>query len=125
MTVKNNDGELVIRTLAMPLDANIYGDIFGGWILSQMDIGGSIAAHKKIKTKAVTVAINSMKFLRPVAIGDVICIYARLIKIGTTSIQYHLKTYVTRKDTCIRELVTEADFTYVKIGPDGKPAKIA
>ena len=98
MTVKNNnDGELVIRTLAMPLDANIYGDIFGGWILSQMDIGGSIAAHKKIKTKAVTVAINSMKFLRPVAIGDVICIYARLIKIGTTSIQYHLKTSTAGK----------------------------
>lgn len=124
MTAKHNDGELVIRTLAMPLDANIYGDIFGGWILSQMDIGGSIATHKKIKTKAVTVAINSMKFLSPVSIGDVICIYAKLIKIGTTSIQYHLKTYVTRKDTGSRELVTEAEFTYVKIGQDGKPARI-
>ena len=116
--------DLVIRTLAMPSDTNVNGDIFGGWILSQMDIGGSIAAHKIIKAKSVTVAIDSMKFISPVAVGDVICIYAKLLKIGNTSLSYNIKTYVTRKETHLRELVTEAVFTYVKIGPDGKPSSI-
>ena len=82
-----NDGELVIRTLAMPADTNINGDIFGGWILSQMDIGGSILSHKITKGKTVTVAIDSMKFISPVAIGDTICIYAKLIKLGNTSLK--------------------------------------
>jgi len=118
------DGELVIRTLAMPSDTNINGDIFGGWIISQMDIGGSIAAHKVTKAKSVTVAIDSMKFISPVAIGDVICIYAKQNKIGKTSVSFHIKTYVTRRNTGIRELVTEADFIYVKIGENGTPSKI-
>jgi acyl-CoA thioesterase YciA len=121
---KLDDGELVIRTLAMPADTNINGDIFGGWILSQMDIGGSILSHKITKGKTVTVAIDSMKFISPVAIGDTICIYAKLIKLGNTSLKLNIKTYVTRKYTENRELVTQAEFTYVNIGDNGKPTPI-
>ena len=123
-STKLDDGELVIRTLAMPADTNINGDIFGGWILSQMDIGGSILAHKITMGKTVTVAIDSMKFIRPVAIGDTICIYAKLIKLGNTSLKLNIKTYVTRKYTDNKELVTQAEFTYVNIGEDGKPRAI-
>ena len=120
-----DDGDLVIRTLAMPSDTNVNGDIFGGWILSQMDIGGSISACKITKGKTVTVAIDSMKFISPVSVGDVICIYAKLLKTGTTSLRFNIRTYVTRKDTHVRELVTQADFTYVNIGVDGKPKSIS
>ncbi|NBH63929.1 acyl-CoA thioesterase [Francisella noatunensis subsp. noatunensis] len=122
--MKENDGELVIRTLAMPADTNVNGDIFGGWILSQMDIGGSILAHKITKGKTVTVAIDSMKFISPVAVGDTICIYAKIVNIGNTSLKLHLKTYVTRKYTEKRDLVTQADFSYVNIGDNGKPKPI-
>ena len=124
-STKLDDGELVIRTLAMPADTNINGDIFGGWILSQMDIGGSILAHKITKGKTVTLAIDSMQFISPVAIGDTICIYAKLIKLGNTSLKLNIKTYVTRKYTDNRELVTQAEFTYVNIGEDGKPKAIS
>ena len=120
-----DDGDLVIRTLAMPSDTNVNGDIFGGWILSQMDIGGSISACKITKGKAVTVAIDSMKFISPVSVGDVICIYAKLLKTGNTSLRFNIRTYVTRKETHTRELVTEAEFTYVNIGIDGKPKTIS
>ena len=119
-----DDGDLVIRTLAMPSDTNVNGDIFGGWILSQMDIGGSISACKITKGKTVTVAIDSMKFISPVSVGDVICIYAKLLKTGNTSLSFNIRTYVTRKETHTRELVTEAEFTYVNIGIDGKPKTI-
>lgn len=119
-----DDGDLVIRTLAMPLNTNVNGDIFGGWILSQMDIGGSISACKLIKGKTVTVAIDSMKFISPVDVGDVICIYARLLRTGNTSLSFNIRTYVTRKDTHVREIVTQAEFTYVSIGIDGKPKSI-
>ncbi|MED7820206.1 MULTISPECIES: acyl-CoA thioesterase [unclassified Francisella] len=119
-----NDGELVIRTLALPENTNVNGDIFGGWILSQMDLGGSILAHKIAKGKTVTVAINSMVFIRPVAVGDVVGVYAKLINIGTTSLKLNIRTYVIRKNSYMRELVTQAEFTYVKIDENNKPQKI-
>ena len=119
-----NDGDLVIRTLAMPSNTNINGDIFGGWIISQMDIGGCIAAQKITNGKVVTVAIDSMKFVKPISIGDTVCVYAKKIKKGNTSIKYSIKTYVTRRNTNHREKVTEAIFTYVKVNEDGIPVKI-
>lgn len=117
-------GELVIRTLAMPSDTNINGDIFGGWVLSQMDLGGQILACKIAQGKTVTIAVNGMKFISPISIGDVICIYAKLLRVGKTSITFKIKTYVTRKDTYVKELVTHAEFTYVHIGKDNKPEEI-
>ena len=119
-----DDGDLVTRTLAMPADTNPSGDIFGGWILSQMDIGGAIAAAKVASGKIVTVSIDGMKFIRPVAVGDVVCVYAKLVKQGRTSVAFHLKTYVHPLKSSHRELVTKADFTYVNVGPDGKPTPI-
>ena len=119
-----DDGELVIRTLAVPENTNVNGDIFGGWILSQMDLGGSILAHKIAKGKTVTVAINSMVFIRPVAVGDVVGVYAKLINIGTTSLKLNIRTYVIRKNSYMRELVTQAEFTSVKINENNKPQKI-
>jgi acyl-CoA thioesterase YciA len=119
------DGDLVIRVVAMPADTNMNGDIFGGWVLSQMDLGGGVAARKHAKGKFVTVAINSMQFIKPVEVGDTLCIYAKHLKTGNTSISFHLTTYVTRQGCRPREQVTEADFTYVHIGDDGNPKAIS
>jgi acyl-CoA thioesterase YciA len=116
--------ELVIRTLAMPADTNINGDIFGGWIVSQMDLGGCIASQKITKGKTVTVAIESMSFISPVAVGDVLCIYAKKLRLGKTSVCFNMKTYVTRRNTNKKELVTEAKFTFVKVDDNGKPTPI-
>ena len=116
--------ELVIRTLAMPNNTNINGDIFGGWIVSQMDLGGCIASQKITKGKTVTVAIDSMNFISPVAVGDVLCIYAKRLRIGKTSVTFNMKTYVTRRNTDNRELVTKANFTFVKVNEHGIPTPI-
>jgi len=119
------DDNLVIRVVAMPADTNMNGDIFGGWVLSQMDLGGGVAARKYARGKFVTVAIDSMKFIKPVSVGDTLCIYAKHLKTGNTSVSFHLTTYVTRQGCGPREKVTEADFTYVHIGDDGSPKAIS
>ena len=83
-------GDLCIRTLAMPADTNQNGDIFGGWLLSQMDIGGGIFASKTAKSRTVTVAIDAMNFRKPVFVGDLVSVHANLVRIGKTSITVHL-----------------------------------
>lgn len=120
----DGDGDLVIRVVAMPADTNMNGDIFGGWVLSQMDLGGGVAARKYASGKFVTVAIDSMKFIKPVAVGDTLCVYARKTKIGSTSIAFHISAYVTRQGCGPREKVTEADFVYVHINDKGTPSAI-
>ena len=84
-------GELTTRTLAMPADANPSGDIFGGWVLSQMDIAGGIAAGQHAQGRVATVAIDAMTFIRPVNIGDILCVYADIERVGRTSITVHLE----------------------------------
>jgi len=118
-------GELSIRTLAMPADTNQSGDIFGGWVLGQMDIGGGIFASKVAKGRTVTIAVDAMTFKKPVFVGDVVCVYADLIKIGTTSITVHVETWVIRRHESNRILVTEGNYTYVAIDEEGRPRKIA
>ena len=118
-------GELILRTAAMPADTNANGDIFGGWILSQMDLAGGIMAKEVAGSAVVTVAVNTMKFLKPVQIGDVICCYGQVVKIGNTSLTLHLEVWVKpvlrdTEEACRRFQVTEADFVYVSIGKDGK-----
>src|SRR6202011_819010 len=94
-------GELCIRTLAMPADTNANGDIFGGWLLSQMDIGGGVFASKIAKSRTVTVAIEAMNFRKPVYVGDLVSVHAHLVKIGKTSITVHLEAWVLRrKELC-------------------------
>ncbi len=117
-------GELSIQTVAMPADTNANGDIFGGWLLSQMDIAGGIAGRTYSGGRAVTIAVESMTFRKPVKVGDVVSCYAELIKVGTTSMTYRIEAWALRADTFVREKVTEGVFTYVAMGPDGRPRKV-
>jgi acyl-CoA thioesterase YciA len=117
-------GDLTIRTLAMPADTNANGDIFGGWLLSQMDIGGGIFASKIARSRTVTVAIDAMNFRKPVYVGDVVSVHANLVRIGTTSITVHLEAWVLRRKDMLSILVTDGNFTYVSIDDQGHPQMI-
>ncbi|MDH3228601.1 MAG: acyl-CoA thioesterase [Alphaproteobacteria bacterium] len=114
-------GELALRTLAMPADANPQGDIFGGWLLSQMDIAGGMVTHHFSKGRVATVAIDSMVFHQPVKVGDIICCYAHMEKTGRTSMTVRIQAWIIREAGGDRVKVTEGLFTYVAIGPDGRP----
>jgi acyl-CoA thioesterase YciA len=118
-------GDLSIRTLAMPADTNQNGDIFGGWLLSQMDIGGGIFASKIAKSRTVTVAIDAMNFRKPVYVGDVVSVHANLVRVGKTSVTVHLEAWVTRRRESQSILVTDGNFTYVAIDEQGRPQAIA
>jgi acyl-CoA thioesterase YciA len=118
-------GGLILRTLAMPADTNPDGDIFGGWIMAQMDIAGGILAREKTCSRVVTVAVESITFIKPVRVGDVVCCYGEVVKIGTTSITIDLEVWV--KPTLaspmgenVKFQVTKAAFTYVAVDGSGK-----
>jgi acyl-CoA thioesterase YciA len=117
-------GDLCIRTLAMPADTNQNGDIFGGWLLSQMDVAGGIFAAKTAKSRTVTVAIDAMNFRKPVYVGDVVSVHANLVRVGRTSITVHLEAWVLRRRESQSILVTDGNFTYVAIDDQGKPRQI-
>ena len=117
-------GELVIQTIAMPKDTNRDGDIFGGWLVSQMDLGSAILAGKIAKSRVVTVAIEGMSFLNPVRVGDTVACYGWLEKIGTTSMRICIDVWVTRYKTGERVKVTSGVFTYCALGPEGKPCPV-
>ena len=108
----------------MPADANPNGDIFGGWVLSQMDLAGGIAAGERANGRVVTVAINAMTFIKPVNIGDVLCVYAEVEKTGRTSIAIHLEAWALRRVLGERVKVTEGLFTFVAIDDDGRPRPV-
>lgn len=118
-------GELTIRTVAMPADTNPSGDIFGGWVLSQMDIAGGVAARKFAKGRVVTVAVTAMTFIAPVKVGDVLCVYTHITKTGTTSITVEIEAFARRSEISGREKVTEGTFVYVALGGDGKPRPVS
>ena len=118
-------GELCIRTLAMPADTNQSGDIFGGWLLGQMDLGGGVFAAKITKSRAVTVAIEAMNFRKPVFVGDLVSVHANLVRIGRTSITVHLEAWVLRRKEMQSILVTDGNFTYVSIDDSGHPQAIS
>ncbi|MEW6643898.1 MAG: acyl-CoA thioesterase [Pseudomonadota bacterium] len=118
-------GELCIRTLAMPADTNQNGDIFGGWLLSQMDVAGGIMASKFAKQRTVTVSIDAMTFRKPVYVGDVVSVHCSMIRIGRTSITIHVAAWVTRRKESSTILVTDGNFTYVAIDEAGHPQVIA
>jgi acyl-CoA thioesterase YciA len=117
-------GDLCIRTLAMPADTNQNGDIFGGWLLSQMDLGGGVFASKTTKSRTVTVAIEAMNFRKPVYVGDLVSVHANLVKIGKTSITVHLEAWVLRRREMQSILVTDGNFTYVAIDEEGHPQTV-
>lgn len=114
-------GTLALRTLAMPADANPSGDIFGGWVLSQMDIAGGMTAGSRAKGRVATVAIDAMQFHRPVYVGDVLCVYADIIKVGRTSMTVKLESWALRGRIGERVKVTQGLFTFVAIDDSGRP----
>ncbi|WP_074013584.1 acyl-CoA thioester hydrolase YciA [Candidatus Sodalis sp. SoCistrobi] len=122
--IKPPGGEMVLRTLAMPADTNANGDIFGGWLMSQMDIGGAILAKELAQGRVVTVRVDGMTFLKPVAVGDVICCYAQCLKTGNSSLTINIEVWVKKVSSepiGQRYRATEAVFTYVAVDNDGKP----
>lgn len=125
-TSRQPDGTLILRTLAMPSDTNANGDIFGGWIMSQMDIGGAILAKEIGKGRVVTVCVDKITFLRPISVGDVVCCYGKLVKMGRTSMQVKVEVWIKKvyQGTSDRHCVTEALFTYVAIDEQGKPKPV-
>lgn len=114
-------GEMITRTLAMPADTNPDGDIFGGWVLSQMDIAGGILTKKVANGRTVTIALDSMVFHLPVFVGDVLCCYGKVMKTGRTSITVKVEAYARRQYKDERVKVTEGVFTYVHVTEDRKP----
>lgn len=122
-------GDLILRALAMPADTNANGDIFGGWIMSQMDMAGGILAKEIANSRTVTVAADSIQFIRPVQVGDVVCCYGRVVHTGNTSLKINLEVWVKpilreHEDRKTRFKVTEAAFTYVAIDENGNKQPI-
>jgi acyl-CoA thioesterase YciA len=116
--------EPALRAIAMPADANPHGDIFGGWLLSQMDLAGGTVATRRAKGRTATVAVTAMTFHRPVFIGDEVTCYAEIIKVGTTSITVKVESWVRRGTGDEQIAVTEGIFTYVAVGSDRRPRPV-
>ena len=117
-------GTLAIRTLAMPADANPGGDIFGGWVISQMDVAGGITAAQRAQGRVATVAITAMTFHLPVYVGDVLCVYSDIERIGRTSITIDIEAWVLRARGGERVKVTEGQFVFVALDSQGKPRPV-
>jgi acyl-CoA thioesterase YciA len=120
------DKEPVLRVVTMPADANHTGDIFGGWIMSQVDLGGSIPAVRMARGRVATVAVNSFVFREPVFVGDVVSIYAEVVKVGRTSITVDVEVYSQRRpenEYCVK--VTEATLTYVAVDEQRRPRVVS
>jgi len=120
-------GELAIRQLAMPANLNTGGNIFGGWLLSQMDIAGGITASDYAKGRVATVAITAMEFHHPVFVGDVLCCYADIRKVGSTSLTIHVQAWAHRRDgSKLDEIkVTEGQFVFVALDENGNKRKLS
>ena len=117
-------GDLTVRLIAMPADTNANGDIFGGWVLSQMDQAGGIAAVERAKGRVVTIAVEAMTFIRPVKVGDVLCVYTQIDKVGRSSMKVHIEAWARRFSSHVREKVTDAIFTMVAVDDQGKPRPV-
>ncbi len=119
------DKELVLRVLPMPADSNANGDIFGGWIMAQVDLAGSVLPARIAKGRITTVAVNQFIFKQPVSIGDLLSFYATVERVGNTSITVRVEVYAERNPADVQVVkVTEANLTYVAIDRDGKPRQI-
>jgi acyl-CoA thioesterase YciA len=119
------DRELVLRVMPMPADSNANGDIFGGWIMAQVDLAGAVLPARIAKGRIATVAVNQFVFKQPVSIGDLLSFYARIERVGTTSITVHVEVFAERNPADLHVVkVTEANLTYVAIDHDGQPRPI-
>jgi acyl-CoA thioesterase YciA len=125
VTVALPDREPTLRVVPMPADANYHGDIFGGWIMSQVDVAGGVMAARRARGRVATVAVNSFVFKQPVLIGDLVSFYAAISRVGRTSITVDVEVYAQRNPgdvICVK--VTEASLTYVAVGPDRRPREL-
>jgi acyl-CoA thioesterase YciA len=118
-------GELASRTLAMPADCNPKGDIFGGWIMALMDSAGKMSATTHAGGRVVTVSVSNITFLQPVHVGDTVCAYTEVKRVGHTSITLDVEVWVLRQGRGERVKVTDAEFTFVAIDEDGRPRELA
>jgi acyl-CoA thioesterase YciA len=120
------DKEPVLRLVPLPGDTNQHGDIFGGWIMAQVDIAGGVVAARHARGRVATVAVNSFTFKQPVLVGDLVTFFGEVVRIGRTSITVDIEVYAQRnpRDT-VTVKVTEASLTYVAVGPDRRPREIA
>ncbi len=114
-------GELSLRTVAMPADTNPHGDIFGGWIMSLMDLAAGIAAGYRARGRVATAAVSNLSFLQPVKVGDVVCVYTDISKTGRTSITVAVEAWALRRNLGQRVRVTAAEFVLVAVDDSGKP----
>lgn len=122
MTATSDDSELAIRVMATPADTNASGDIFGGWLMSQVDIAGSIIARRRANGRIVTVAVDSFQFHQPVFVGDLVSCYAKITRVGRTSLTVNVKAYAERQGATHENIqVTEADLTYVAVDEQRRP----
>jgi acyl-CoA thioesterase YciA len=119
------DSSLVMRVIPMPADTNMSGGIFGGWIMAQVDLAGSVLPARIARGRVTTVAVNRFVFKQPVSVGDLLSFYARVERIGTTSITVHVEVYAERNPSKPHIVkVTDANLTYVAIDKDGKPRPV-
>ena len=117
--------EPVLRVVPMPHDANQHGDIFGGWIMAQVDIAGGVLAARHARGRVATIAVNAFQFKQPVFIGDVLSFYGEIVRVGNTSITVNVEVYAQRNPSDVETVkVTEAILTYVATGPDRKPRPV-
>ncbi|MFK7993597.1 MAG: acyl-CoA thioesterase [Granulosicoccus sp.] len=124
MDIDRHSTDASLRTIAMPADTNPNGDIFGGWILSQMDLAGGTHAFYEAQGRVATVAVTAMKFHKPVTVGDEVSCYCVTETIGRTSIQVRVETWVRRQRLAAEEQVTEGLFTFVALDADGQPRPV-
>ncbi len=117
-------GELASRTLAMPAHTNPRGDIFGGWIMALMDAAGAMTAASYARGFAVTAAVSNITFLKPVKVGDAVCCYTDVVRVGKSSITLHVEVWVRRQGHAERFKVTQAEFTFVAVNEDGQPRPV-
>jgi acyl-CoA thioesterase YciA len=126
MTSLPTDQELVMRVMPMPADVNANGDIFGGWIMAQVDIAGGVLASRLAKGRIATVAVNQFVFKQPVSIGDLLSFYAHVFRIGNTSVTVRVEVYAERNPADLQVVkVTEANLTYVAIDDQRRPRSLA
>jgi acyl-CoA thioesterase YciA len=118
-------GELSLRTVAMPADTNPAGDIFGGWIMSLMDLAAGVSAGTHAKGRVVTAAVSNLSFIRPVHVGDVVCVYTEISRFGRTSITLGVETWVLRRGQGERVRVTAAEFVLVAVDEHGRPRELS
>src|SRR5580692_7586049 len=117
-------GELALRIVAMPADTNPSGDIFGGWLMSQMDMGAGTTASARAKGRTATVAVSHLSFLRPVKVGEVVCVYTEVIRVGRTSMSLAVEAWALPRGLGGRHKVTAAEFVMVAVDEHGKPRPV-